>query len=570
MSGVVDYVLLYNRSNTFGLQKDAELLEESILSIFPKANIKKVDPREPPLPCNVCIHLEVPHPVWFSWARLHYIMVNPEWWSDEWNVFAPKFNWIFKTLNAQSKFISNGLATEDNSTVLHWKCRTSIKDVVKNPISNDVSDGWIWFIGGSKNKRAAAEVVLPLWKNTYLPLRVYSIEPLCVGANLSSNINMIVKDLDGQEQLKLASYYPGHICLSVDEGFGHTAAESEIVGAFTMLNTIDAYTEGYDHSSGIAWVDTDFKDSEQLSKALDDANALFRKQNMVDIRLTRREEYIRRGEQWMKDISRFCSSMQEKLNSTAVLPRLPPLLNNLPSISILTLVHGRPKFLDLAFHNLMVTDYPKNKIEWVIIDDSPPEESGSDKIVKFEETFYPGKITYIPLPKKLLIGRKRNIAVKRASHDILLMMDDDDHYPQTSFRRRVAWLGKNSCAVCTTIAVYDLEQGISAVNTPPHDLSLAARCSEATLTFTRDFWLERPFPDVGMGEGEEFLKGRELRVVEMPPQQIIVAFNHGKNTSNRRIPGEDATTGCFWGFPKQFLEFIHGIAGVEVEDSAID
>ena len=46
------------------------------------------------------------------------------------------------------------------------------------------------------------------------------------------------------------------------------------------------------------------------------------------------------------------------------------------------------------------------------------------------------------------------------------MMDDDDHYPETSFRRRVAYLEKNpqvGCAVCTTIALYDLRTGISAV-----------------------------------------------------------------------------------------------------------
>jgi glycosyltransferase involved in cell wall biosynthesis len=208
-------------------------------------------------------------------------------------------------------------------------------------------------------------------------------------------------------------------------------------------------------------------------------------------------------------------------------------------------------------------------MEWVIIDDSPAEESGSDKIVAFEEKFFPGKVRYIPLPKKISIGRKRNIGVKRSANEIILMMDDDDHYPQTSFRRRVAWLtnGGKPCAVCTSIALYDLQKGISAVNVPPFNLGLAARASEATLTFTKDFWLQRAFLEVDMAEGEEFLKGRESSIIEMPPQQIIVAFTHGKNTSSRRIPGSDGTNGCFWGFPKQFLYFVHGLAGVDIEES---
>jgi len=149
------------------------------------------------------------------------------------------------------------------------------------------------------------------------------------------------------------------------------------------------------------------------------------------------------------------------------------------------------------------------------------------------------------------------------------MMDDDDVYPITSFRRRVAYLLKApksyECGVCTTIAMYDLINGISAVNVPPYTLSLAERCSEATLTFTRKFWLQRKFPDSSMAEGEGFLAGRESQVVEYPPQQMIVALSHGSNLSNRKVPS--TTPGCFWGFSKELLVFLHGLVGITVESS---
>jgi hypothetical protein len=55
---------------------------------------------------------------------------------------------------------------------------------------------------------------------------------------------------------------------------------------------------------------------------------------------------------------------------------------------------------------------------------------------------------------------------------------------------------------------------------------------------------------------------------EIPPQQIIVAFSHGKNVSSRRVPyGADVKPGCFWGFQKEFLVFIHGLAGVHVVET---
>jgi hypothetical protein len=263
--------------------------------------------------------------------------------------------------------------------------------------------------------------------------------------------------------------------------------------------------------------------------------------------------------------------LQEQLEIRESLPRhMPPLLNpaDCPPISVVTLVYNRPKFIDNACLNLLHTDYPRDKIEWVVVDDSDPDQSASHRIVQFGEKFAPGTLKYVPLTKKHSIGYKRNLGVEKASHNIIVMMDDDDHYPITSFRRRVAYLLKArrqyECAVCTTIAMYDLLKGVSAVNVPPYTLGLAERCSEATLTFTRNFWKERRFPDTNMAEGEGFLTGREKKVVEMPPQQILVALTHGNNLSSRTMP--NAGNGCFWGFSKPLLEFLHGIVGIKVEE----
>jgi hypothetical protein len=180
-------------------------------------------------------------------------------------------------------------------------------------------------------------------------------------------------------------------------------------------------------------------------------------------------------------------------------------------------------------------------------------------------------VSYIPCDKKKTIGEKRNEAVLRAQHDIVLMMDDDDHYPETSFRRRVAWLLKHpwkpKATVCTTIACYDLMRGTSSVNIPPFTLPTCQRISEATLTFYKSWWEERQFPtDAAIAEGEAFLAGRESDCLELPPQHILVAMTHGKNSSSRRAPSTDAKPSCFWGFPKEFLIFLHGLAGVQVEE----
>jgi hypothetical protein len=276
--------------------------------------------------------------------------------------------------------------------------------------------------------------------------------------------------------------------------------------------------------------------------------------------------------EYKKQLASLLKTAVEVSDSREVLPKhMPPLLNqaDCPPITVITLVHNRPNFIENACLNLLSSDYPRDKIEWLVVDDSEPEKSPSNKIIQFAEKFEPGKISYVPLLEKKSIGYKRNLAVEKAAHNILVMMDDDDHYPSTSFRRRVAYLLKGrrnyGCATCTTIAMYDLLKGTSAVNVPPYSLSLGERCSEASMVFTRDFWRARPFEDTNMAEGEKFIQGRESQVVEMPPQQMIVALSHGSNLSGRKMP--DTKPSCFWGFPRPLLEFLHGLVGVKVEET---
>ena len=101
----------------------------------------------------------------------------------------------------------------------------------------------------------------------------------------------------------------------------------------------------------------------------------------------------------------------------------------------------------------------------------------------------------------------------------------------------------------------------------PWELSPSERISEATLTFYKRFWEQQKFPHTNVSEGEEFLRGRETSLLDIPPQQILVAFSHQGNSSGRRIPvTEDTKPGCFWGFPKEYTIWIHKLAGIEVEE----
>jgi hypothetical protein len=559
-------VYLYpKKAAVHGLQQDALLIENAL-----GIKGKHADPLEPPCPCDVAVHFEIPIYGWMPWATKNVCVVNPEWWNSEWNSYLKHIDLlIFKCEEDAARFTPKGT----QYTVLPWTSPIPASVYNTYQSGDDHSIGCLMLVGASVHKKMAAERIINAWKPTWPPLHVCAKEPLS-GVS-SSNVVVDIKDLSTAERQALQAFYPCHIVVSAAEALSLVAHEGMAAGAFLIANALPTYKECLAESveAGASFLipaslepkEQGLQDTfEHLIEGLGDAVKAFLGSTIRKTKFTHQRIHAERLTKFAKDILDY-PWIHIKGNP------LPPVMTDeeLPSISIVTLLHNRRKFVELCFHNLLLTDYPKHKIEWVVVEDSDiTDEQASDKIIKFGRNAAPISVSYIPLETKTDIGEKRNIGVYRAQHDIILMMDDDDHYPKTSFRRRVSWLLKHpwepKAAVCTTIACYDLVRGVSAVNSPPFTLGLKKRVSEATLVFKKSWWEEKKFPQVSMAEGEGFLDSREEDVLELPPQQCIVAFSHGKNLSSRKIP--DGPTSCFWGFPKEYLTFIHGLAGITVEE----
>jgi len=584
----IQITLVYNKSNPYGIKQDAEILESMIRQYNSSvgiqfAKVKHADLLEPPQPTDVCVHLEIPSTNWMPFAHKNVMMINSEWWVPAWDCLSPKFDFVITKIKDTLQDLSG--------TYVPWRASVEESDFKRYPASDSLSTGCAWFLGGSRNKRAFAEVLIPLWKPDYPNLTVYTTSPLSV--TCPANVTIEIRDLQEDNRRQLQHFYPVHLVASCSEGFGLAAAEAEAAGAYLIANNIPAYECAFAGNPNVGWLQTPLRDDAKYTRAkfadlsgaeqtlqanLDAIFENLKSAEFTDIRDDQRRRSRERVHSFRQSMIPFLKSLVAEVESVKRTLKgnrhLPPPLDasQCPPISIVTLTHNRRKFIDLAFHNIVLADYPKDKIEWVIVDDSnDPEQSVSDKVAQFAKRAPVAQVVYVPLPRKHSIGYKRNLGVERSSNDIILFMDDDDHYPETSFRRRVAWLTKHpwnaKVVACSTIACYDLVKGVSAVNTPPWELGPSQRISEATLTFYKSFWEQRKFPQVNMAEGEEFLKGRECDLIDIPPQQILVAFSHQGNSSGRRIPTTDDTKpGCFWGFPKEYLIWIHKLAGIEVEE----
>jgi hypothetical protein len=597
--------ILYNRTNTFGLTDDVTVIErllkkaqDSIGQPIQKAKI--VDIREPLSHCDIQFHLETPIFGAIPWGHTNVILINPEQWSYSYDSYVHAFDaLLFRDPDSAAAFRADfekkGIRS-DHIHVIPW-CASWNSDIPACSGYDGFYNGFVCFLAGSSSKYEYLKKLLPHWRPSDPPLTIYTTRPDFVDElqqlGLSDNVRAICKDMDVIPRYRIMSSYKGHLICSQGEAYGYAAANAEVLGAFTIMNSLPVFQHTYQYNHGIAWLSNSYIPSEQVRYMLASPGDTIRQELEEAFRLFNINDYgqIRRVRQ-MKAKERFSSTILAFLPIIGRLQLLiqqrqpakgaiycPPILHaaDCPPITIITPTYQRKNLIDIAFHNLLATDYPREKIEWIVIEDNEhASQMASEKIVQFQVQAPTIQLKYIPIEGRMSIGEKRNIAIQHATNDIILFMDDDDHYPVTSFRRRVAWLtkgtkcgemGKASIVCCTTLALYDLMKGTSAVNVPPFDIPFAQRISEATLTFRKSAWLERSFPHVSIAEGENWLEGRENQVIEIPPQQIIVAFSHGTNQSSRRIPPSNIAPSCFWGFPKEYLMFIHGLAGIQVEET---
>jgi hypothetical protein len=556
-------VILWNQSNTFGLSQDASLIEKALEFLPGEFQVIKADPLQPPTTADIVIHLEVPHPVWLPWAPTQIWMVNPEWCSPSWESYKERFTAIW--VKEQGRVSDFG----PNAVYMPWAVRGPLKPI--NVESLGLRQA-LWVLGASQNKHIAARALLPIWPSDFPITVTTTLEESDLPGLFPPSVTVKRGFLEASELEELNQGAATHVCISAAEGFGFTAAQAEARSAAMILNTLPVYEEYYGNKEYVGFLETPYKKSQKnhVGFVADFSSVTTENIKSALQTIPSGETQVETSEKRWKDFtSTFRKYITNYLKNAIPQTRMPPVISQseCPPISVLTLTYNRRNFIDLAFLNLLVTDYPKDKIQWVIVDDSDdPSKGVLDKIKAFEER-QPGiEITYVPMTKKRSIGYKRNRAVQAAKHKICVNMDDDDVYPATSFRRRVSWLLAYAGAQvvgCTMIAMYDLQKGISAVNTPPWALKQCERISEASLCFWKLYAVDTPFPDQQQSEGEAFVPD-DGRFMEIPPQQILVALNHGTNTSGRVIAGR-AQTGCFWGWDKEFITWLHGLVGVQVE-----
>jgi len=201
-------------------------------------------------------------------------------------------------------------------------------------------------------------------------------------------------------------------------------------------------------------------------------------------------------------------------------------INKKPFISICTPTFNRRPFIPIMIKCFQNQTYPKDKIEWIIIDD------GSDKIEDLVSTI--PQVKYFKFDEKMTLGMKRNIGNEKCSGDIIIYMDDDDYYPPERFSHAVDVLIQNPKALCAgSSAMFIHFKHINKMYQfgpygPNHSTA-------ATFAFRKELLKQTKFDeDSCVAEERKFLKDYTIPFAQLDPKKSILVFSHNHNSFDKK------------------------------------
>ena len=113
-----------------------------------------------------------------------------------------------------------------------------------------------------------------------------------------------------------------------------------------------------------------------------------------------------------------------------------------PFVSICTPTFNRRPFIENMIKCYQNQSYPKNRMEWIIIDD------GTDPIQDILAKHKLQNMKYFYSEKRMNLGEKRNFMHTKTKGSIIVYMDDDDYYPPERVSHAVEKLTENPQALC--------------------------------------------------------------------------------------------------------------------------
>jgi len=199
-----------------------------------------------------------------------------------------------------------------------------------------------------------------------------------------------------------------------------------------------------------------------------------------------------------------------------------------PFVSVCTPTFNRRPFIPIMFQCFLNQTYPKDRMEWIIVDD------GTDSIEDLVNSSGISQIRYFREEKKMALGEKRNYMHSKVKGSIIVYMDDDDYYPPERVSHAVDTLNANRHALCAGASeIYIYFKHIQQMwQSGPYGPNHA---TAGTFAFRTEMLKDCRYEDTAaLAEEKHFLKNYTVPFVQLDPLKTILVFSHEHNTFDKR------------------------------------
>lgn len=199
-------------------------------------------------------------------------------------------------------------------------------------------------------------------------------------------------------------------------------------------------------------------------------------------------------------------------------------MNQLPFVSVCTPTFNRRPFIPYIKKCFENQTYPKERMEWIIIDD------GFDPVGDLFADI--PQVKYFYFPEHMTLGKKRNLMHTKCSGDIIIYMDDDDYYPPERVSHAVETLLNSTALASGSSEIHIYFDSIKKiVKFGPYGPN---HSTAATFAFKKELLLVSSYDDEALlAEEKHFLKNYTIPFVQLNPLKTILVFSHHHNSLNK-------------------------------------
>lgn len=202
-----------------------------------------------------------------------------------------------------------------------------------------------------------------------------------------------------------------------------------------------------------------------------------------------------------------------------------------PFVSVVTPTWQRAAFLPYLLYMFRYQDYPAERRELIILDDSP---TSSLPMVNALTDNQPERynIRYIHHPERLKLGKKRNMLNALANGEYIVCMDDDDFYPADKLSYTIEMMQRHGALISGSDQIPVWYSHIDRLFKTrrfgkQHILN-------GTFCYHRNYLKKHRYDDeCQLGEEQAFTRNFTVRPLQLPGERTILCISHSDNTFDK-------------------------------------